>query len=114
MPTGGIGSYSSISSMQAHRLDAVFYTNHAFCWTVLGSQPATINGALVSRNENIVYGTPSMVVNHDSRLLGGSAGRASNLLPLVVQPMELLRWAPLEADPHMAMHVPCADNLGGG
>ncbi len=114
MPSAGIGSYSSIASMQAHRLDAVFYTNHAFCWTVLGSQPATINGALVSRNENIIYGTPSMVVNHDSRLLGGSAGRASNLLPMVVQPMELLRWAPLEADPHMAMHVPCADNLGGG
>jgi hypothetical protein len=100
MPLGGYGSYSAIASLYASRLDATFYTNHSFCWTVLGSTPATINGALVCRNENIVYGTPSLSFNHDARLLGGAAGKASNLLPRVLQPIEVMRYTPLDNDPN--------------
>lgn len=99
IPAAGVASYASISSIRANRLDAVFYTNHAFCWTVLGGSPAQINGALVSRNESIVYGTPSLSFNHDARLLGGASGRASNLLPSTIQPMEILRWTTHESDP---------------
>jgi hypothetical protein len=93
-------SYTSISSLRANKLDAVFYTNHAFCWLVLGSEAARINGGLVSRNESIIYGTPSMDVNQDARLLGHSSSKFANLLPMTVQPLEILRWAALDVDPN--------------
>jgi hypothetical protein len=98
--TSAIPFYSSISSMSANQLDAVFYTNHSFCWTVLGGTAARINGGLVSRNENIVYGTPSLEVSQDARLLGHSSSRFANLLPRTVQPIEVLRWAQLDVDPN--------------
>lgn len=100
MPPGGINAYRDIASLYANHLDAVFYTNHSFCYLVLGSQPARINGALVSRNENIIYGTPSIEMNHDARLLGGSTGMAGDLLPRVMQPVEILRWRQLVRDPN--------------
>jgi hypothetical protein len=100
MPAGGIANYNSISSMSASTLDAVFYTNHSFCYVVLGSQPARINGALVSRNENIIYGTPSVEINYDARLLGGSSSMAAGFLPLSIQPVEVVRWVTLDNDPN--------------
>ncbi|MCY2959634.1 MAG: hypothetical protein NTY35_05650 [Planctomycetota bacterium] len=95
-----IASYSSIASLRATKLDAVFYTNHAFCWLVLGSEAARINGGLVSRNESIIYGTPFMDVNQDARMLGHSSSKFANLLPRTVQPMEVLRWVQLDTDPN--------------
>lgn len=100
MPGAGIASYSSIASMYANRLDAVFYTNHAFCWTALGSSDATVNGALVSRNENIIYGTPNLKFNYDSRLLGGTTGKCAPYLPRTLQAPEILRWMKLDSDPN--------------
>ncbi|MSR60895.1 MAG: hypothetical protein EXS08_00415 [Planctomycetes bacterium] len=106
MPLGGIASYSSIASLYANTLDAIFYTNHSFCYLVLGGSPANINGALVSRNENIIYGTPSITINHDSRLLGGASGRASAYLPLALQPVEVLRTVILDSDPNHCAEAP--------
>jgi len=98
--TSAIPNYSSISSLMANHLDAVFYTNHAFCWLVIGSQSAKINGGLVSRNESIIYGTPTLDVNQDARLLGHSSSKFANLLPRTVQPIEVLRWVELDRDPN--------------
>lgn len=106
MPVAGLSSYHDIASMTAHNLDAVFYTNHSFCYTVLGGQPAKINGALVSRNENVVYGTPSLNVNYDARLLGGSSGMAAGWLPIAVQPVNVLRWSQLDTDPNRYLVAP--------
>ncbi len=106
MPASGIASYSSIASMQASRLDATFYTNHSFCYVVLGRESAQINGSLVSRNENIIYGTPSMDFNYDARLLGGNTGMAAALLPRTVRPPEILRWSHLDHDPNRAQVSP--------
>ena len=106
MPASGYTSYHAISSLYANRLDAVLYTNHAFCWTVLGGSAAQINGALVSRNENIVYGTPTCETNYDCRLLGGASGMASRLLPLTVQAPEFLQWKHLDHDPNHAGAAP--------
>lgn len=103
VPSGGIATYSSIASMNANRLDATFYTNHSFCWVVLGSETARINGSLVCRNENIIYGTPTLDFNYDCRLLGGNTGRAAGLLPRTVQPPQILRWAHLDTDPNRAV-----------
>lgn len=100
MPAGGIAKYSDIASLYANHLDATFYTNHSFCYLVLGSQAAEINGALVSRNENIIYGTPSIEMNHDSRLLGGNSGVAGTLLPQVMRAPSVVRWQRLDRDPN--------------
>lgn len=102
MPGAGIASYSDVASLYANRLDASFYTNHAFSWVVFGGDDAEVNGAIIARNENIVYGTPNMVVNHDARLLGGNSGIAGDLLPQVLQPMRVLQWRRHESDPFMA------------
>lgn len=106
MPAAGIASYSDISSLYANNLDAVFYTNHSFSWSVRGSQPARINGALISRNENIVYGTPSLEMNYDARMLGGNSGLGGNLLPKTVSRPEFLRWMILDRDPNHVEAVP--------
>lgn len=102
MPAAGIASYSDVASLYAHNLDASFYTNHAFSWVVFGSDDAVLNGAMIARNESIVYGTPSISMNHDARLLGGSDGIAGNLLPVSLQSMEVLQWRRRETDPFQA------------
>ncbi|MFH1999722.1 MAG: hypothetical protein ABIK28_08580 [Planctomycetota bacterium] len=94
----GTTSYSSIASMYANTLDATFYTNHSFCYVVLGAQVANVNGAIVSRNEDIIYGTPSININYDCRLLGGGAGSLSGYLPKVLKPIQILRWESLDVD----------------
>jgi len=105
MPMGGI-SYSSIASLYANNLDAVFYTNHSFCYVVMGSDKAKINGALVSRNEDIVYGTPTIEMNYDCRLLGGGAGVLSEYLPQTMKPVQILRWHALDYDPNKYIVFP--------
>lgn len=102
MPSSGYARYADIASLYANHLDASFYTNHALSWVVFGSQPATINGAMVCRNESIVYGTPTLSFNHDARLLGGSTGIGGGLLPFVLEPMRTLQWRRLDADPFHA------------
>jgi hypothetical protein len=99
-------TYSSIASVYANRLDAVFYTNHSFCWLVVGSSDALINGALVSRNEDIIYGTPGMYTNYDCRLLGGTTGKCAPFLPRTLQTPEVLRWEQLDFDPNRNVVAP--------
>ena len=97
----GLTDYGDISSLYANHLDATFYTNHAFCYVVFGSTDAEINGAVVSRNESIVYGTPTISINHDSRLLGGNSGVGGGLLPQILEDPTILRWTQLDADPNL-------------
>jgi len=105
MPVAGFGDYSDISSLYANQLDAVLYTNHTFCQTVLGSDPMVINGALVSRNEDVVYGTPAFDINYDIRLLGGNSGMAGDLLPQTLNAPRITRWEVLRNDPNRYIEV---------
>jgi hypothetical protein len=100
MPAGGIAAYSDIASISANCLDAVFYTNHSFCYYVTGTQDATLNGALVCRNENIIYTTPTVQFNYDCRLLGGAKDLMNNMLPRLVDAPQFVRWEWLDADPN--------------
>lgn len=104
IPPAGIPAYNAIASLYAARLDGVFYTNHSFSYVVLGGAVAQINGAVISRNENIVYGTPSIAMNYDARMLGGNSGIMAGLLPRVRRPVEVLTWRMLLEDPHRSVH----------
>ncbi len=106
MPASGVSKYSDIATLYANKIDAALYTNHSFCWVTLGSSNAQINGSLVTRNENIVYGTPKLEFNYDRRLLGGNSGFAAGLLPRSVQPAETLRWTRLDSDPNRYVAMP--------
>jgi len=92
--------YSDIASLEANRLDAVFYTNHSFCYYVKGANSAMINGSLNCRNENIIYGTPDIQFNYDVRLLCGGVGQIKDLLPRTIQPIQVMRWEVLDNDPN--------------
>jgi len=105
MPAAGISNYSNIGSLYANNLDATFYTNHTFAYLVLGGSAANVNGAIISRNEAIVYGTPAINVNHDSRLLGGNSGLMSDLMPKTMQSPVILRWTVLDNDPNRYVAV---------
>ncbi len=63
--------YGDLSSNDIQRLDGCFFTNHAFAGLILASGTIQINGAVISRNESIVY-SPRIEFNHDERLTGRS------------------------------------------
>lgn len=96
VPPGGNVNYSSIASLAIDRLDGVFYTNHAFAWLTVPSTPINVNGAIVSRNESIIYGGPGIHMNYDCRLLGGNSGMASGFLPRTPAPIRTLSWRILD------------------
>jgi len=85
-------SYSEIASMEVERLDAAFYTNHAFALaTEEDDDPLQINGCVISRSEAITYGAQGMVLNYDYRLMGGGEGFGF-YLPKTWQPIEVVMW----------------------
>ena len=106
LPVGGYADYSDIATLDANKLEAVFYTNHSFCYVVLGSRTAEINGGLVCRNENIIYGTPTLEINYDSRLLGGSTSMIQNLLPKSMPTAQVLSWRRQTSDPNRYLELP--------
>ena len=100
--TGSV-SYGSIASTSMARLDGVFYTNHAFAWLTVPSTAIQMNGAVVSRNESIIYGGPSLNFNYDCRLLGGSSSLIGDILPRTLTPLELRDWMVLDTDPNVGV-----------
>jgi hypothetical protein len=98
-------TYSSIASKAMTRLDGVFYTNHAFAWMTTPTQPIHVNGSVVSRNESIIYGGPSLNFNYDCRLLGGSSSVIGDMLPRVLTALEVRGWMVLDEDPNLAISL---------
>lgn len=96
-------TYSSIASTAMTRLDGACYTNHAFAWLTLPASDINLNGAIVSRNESIVYGGPSLNFNYDCRLLGGSTSLIGEMLPRTLSDMQVQAWMMLDFDPNQAL-----------
>ena len=99
----GSMTFSSIASGAMTRLDGAFYTNHAFAWLTTPSSAINMNGAMVSRNESVIYGGPGLYMNYDARLLGGSNTVLGDLLPKTIAPVIVRDWTTLPNDPHAAV-----------
>ena len=86
--------YTDIASCDSlTRLDAAFYTNHHFAMLTLAwGQDMVFNGCIVSRNESIIYGTDTLQLNYDYRLLGEGESHGF-FLPKVWAPVEIVYWA---------------------
>ena len=89
----GQETYSDVSNSEIGRLDAAFYTNHTFAAVV--SNPAgriQINGAVVSRNESIIYAADGLELNHDERLTGRGNSQSGFDSPLGWDPVKFIHW----------------------
>ena len=85
-------TYADLSNNNITRLDAAFYTNHTFAMlTTAAGKDLAFNGCIVSRNEAIIYGTKSLTVNYDLRLLDGGE-TFGFYLPITWQPIQVLVW----------------------
>ena len=89
----GQETYSEVSNSEIGRLDAAFYTNHTFAAVV--SNPGgkiQINGAIVSRNESIIYAADGLELNHDERLSGRGSPQSGFDSPLGWDPVRFIHW----------------------
>lgn len=85
--------YKDIATTDIRTLDGVFYTNHSFsCYTTGRGSAFEVHGALISRNENIIFGKDACRFFYDCRLLGGASGLFAPLLPRVIQPIRVVSW----------------------
>ncbi len=84
-------TFKSKLSMPANStvsIDAAVFTNHALAGMTPGS--LIVNGAIVSRDDGLVY-NGTMIVDHDTRLLGGTTGQQV-VLPLTLHRPSLVGW----------------------
>ena len=93
----GTTKFSSLSTIAMTKVQAAMYTNHAAALTTLAwGQPFQIFGSIISRNESMIFGTSTMDMYHDRRILAG--GTFGSMLPEVVMPIQVIAWRRLEAD----------------
>ena len=90
-------SVISQNSSAINQIDAVLYNNHTICGHVgTNSKGTSFNGALVCRNEAIMYTTPGLFMNWDIRLYSGSSETVDNdkvgLAKSSDNPPEVIDW----------------------
>jgi hypothetical protein len=85
----GLTNYNQVGTSYIGVIDAAIYTNHTVAGRITSDAPnnnITFLGAVVSRNEAIVYSANRLEFKHDIRLLGG--GKAFGFdLPKTWQPV---------------------------
>lgn len=88
----GVTQFGDIATNSLNKIDGVFYTNHAFAGRI--GQGATINGAIVSKDEAIIY-TNTLTINYDERLHSRYATGQSRLIDVglpISKKVEIIRW----------------------
>ncbi len=101
----GTANFSEISTLELTDVNAAIYTNHAAAMVTLAwGRDFNLLGAIVSRNESMIYGTNSMNLTHDRRLTAG--GAYGSLLPREVVAARILTWRTLEQDVHFLGATP--------
>ncbi|HVR76204.1 MAG TPA: hypothetical protein VMT52_17875 [Planctomycetota bacterium] len=87
-------TYGSISSNNLKRIDGVLYTNHTLAAYMIpgSSYDIQLNGAIVSKNEAIIYSARNMIMNHDERITGDGGSVFGFSIPDTWKPLELTNW----------------------
>jgi hypothetical protein len=86
-------AYSTISTNNLSQIDAVFYTNHTLAALMLNAgADIKMNGAIVSRNESIIYSARNIFMNHDARLNGQGGDFFGLYVPKTWAPLDLAQW----------------------
>ncbi|MHC4663476.1 MAG: hypothetical protein ACYS8W_17590, partial [Planctomycetota bacterium] len=73
---GGVNNYGQIATNDIANVHAAIYTNHTLAARVInnsGNRNIDFYGAIVSRNEAIVYSASRLNIKHDMRLYGGGS-----------------------------------------
>ena len=86
-------SFAEISTTNIKEIDAVFYTNHAFAGMVTNSGgDINFNGAIIARNESIIYSANRLLFNHDERLTGRGGDFFGFYVPKSWDALEERQW----------------------
>ncbi|MHC4663987.1 MAG: hypothetical protein ACYS8W_20180 [Planctomycetota bacterium] len=71
---GGVTNYNQVATSNIGNIHAAMYTNHTIAGRIASDAPngnLLILGAVISRNEAIIYSAKNFYMHHDLRLLGG-------------------------------------------
>ncbi len=88
----GISDFGDIATNRVNRLDGIFYTNHAFAART--GYGAVINGAIVSKDEAIIYRN-TITINYDERIHSRYTTGQNRLIDVklpVSKKVETIRW----------------------
>jgi len=88
----GVNSFGSIATNNVSHFDGIFYTNHAFAGKV--GNGATINGAVISKDEAIIYSN-TLTINYDERVHSRYSTGQSRLIDVGLpfsKKVKIIRW----------------------
>ena len=88
----GVSNFWDIATNSVNHLDGIFYTNHAFAGRV-GSE-ATMNGAVISKDEAIIYSN-TLDINYDERINSRYSTGQNRLIDVglpFAKKVDILRW----------------------
>jgi hypothetical protein len=86
----GVSNFSDVATNSLNKIDGVFYTNHAFAGKL--GNGASINGAIISKDEAIIYSN-TLVVNYDERIHSRYSTGQNALIDLpYAKRVDIIRW----------------------
>lgn len=102
--------YNSISSIGISRIDGILYTNHTLAALMApgGSTEIQLNGAIISRNESIIYSASKLIFNHDERISGDGGSVFGFNVPQSWDPLKLTGYETTKALSSSAYSSPFA------
>ena len=83
-------AYLDMPAGNDYKIDGVLFTNHAFAGYIDGDD-IVVNGAIISRDDGLVFDGSSLSINHDLRLVGDQASQQI-ALPYGVTRPKLMEW----------------------
>jgi len=88
----GVSSFGDLATNGVSKLDGVFYTNHAFAGKV--GNGATVNGAVISKDEAIIYSN-TLTINYDERINSRYSTGENRIIDVGLpfsKKVDIIRW----------------------
>ena len=99
--------YNNLSTSFMNRLDGIFYTNHAGAFR-LGASNAEMNGALIFRDEAIIFSS-TLKFNYDSRIHSRYSDDPNRFIDLGLPVANKIRIENMREIPPIAGHTTTTD-----